>query len=324
MSRRAVLAGAVAVVSLVWLSVVPFSAQTITRVRDIVSDRMNYVNVQVTVEGFATQWTEGRGSTNFYILKDDWGYTIKVRTSKERPIVGERYRVTGVCGIDVVNRNDVYVSEEVRVEVRPVVPAAPAPVAVAPPGEEKAPQEVPWLLVVAAVVALVVLVALLMWLLRSRDRSTEATVQPSVADFGPAGAGLEGPPQIVEGRTIKMHAPPPGTLKILPGRFEVVAGDETVKEIRFYRVKGQSTPEVTFGRAAGAPYSHIQLKPMTVSSRQAKMTYINNQWILTNFAPDTSNPTRVNGHELPVDGQVALKEGDRVAMGEVEFVFHAG
>mgnify|MGYP003410748599 CR=1 FL=1 len=39
------------------------------------------------------------------------------------------------------------------------------------------------------------------------------------------------PQQVIEGRTIKMHAPPPGTLKLLPGWFEVVAGDETVKEI---------------------------------------------------------------------------------------------
>jgi hypothetical protein len=127
---------------------------------------------------------------------------------------------------------------------------------------------------------------------------------------------------MLEGRTIKIAAPPPGTLKFLPGRLEVAGGDDTVKEIRFYGLKGQSTPEMTFGRAAGAPYTHVELKAMTVSRRQAKMTYINGQWIVTNFATQESNPTVLNGAPMPIDGQAALKEGDAVEMGEVKFVFH--
>ena len=53
---------------------------------------------------------------------------------------------------------------------------------------------------------------------------------------------------------------------------------------------------------------------LTVSSRQAKVTFINSQWTLTSFARDTSNPTRHTSVDLPVDGQVALKDGDRVEM----------
>jgi len=129
-------------------------------------------------------------------------------------------------------------------------------------------------------------------------------------------------PQVVAGKTIKIHQPPAGTIKVLPGRFEVAAGDDTVKEIRFFRVPNQAIPEVTFGRLPGAPYVHVQLSSLTVSSRQAKITYQDNRWMLTNFAPESSNPTRVNGRELRVDETVALTEGDRVEMGEVVLIFH--
>jgi hypothetical protein len=295
------------------------SAQQLVRVRDIRANPLGYSNVQVTVEGYVMQYTEGKGTTNFYILKDDFGDPVKVRTTRERPVTNVvRYRVSGPVGIDVVNRNDVYISEESRVEVRPPATAAPAAVPLLPPPPP--PPAVPWELIAAILVVLAILVALLVWVARSRRG---ATGEPGLTDLDSAPPTAAAPPQVIEGGTIKMFAPPPGTLKILPGRFSVASGDEVVKEIRFYKVKGQSTPELTFGRAPGAPFTHIQLKPMTVSSRQAKLTFINNQWILTNFAPESSNPTKYNGRDLPVDGQVALQEGDRVEMGEVQLIFHA-
>ncbi|HPC83892.1 MAG TPA: FHA domain-containing protein [Thermoanaerobaculaceae bacterium] len=324
-SRRQVGFAVLAMVVCV-LTAAAVGAQTLTKVKDIKANPRGYANEMVTVEGFATQWVESTATTtSFFFLKDDWGGIIKVRTSREKPDVGERYRVTGPVGIDVVNHNDPFISEETRVAVRPE-PIAPAPVTVAPtpvPLPVAIEPAVPTALIAAVAGAIVILAGLLVWVLRSRRPAAEgAGTAAGVAATGFGGSEADAPPQAVEGRTIKMFAPPPGTLKILPGRLEVVGGDETVKEIRFYRIKGQVTPEVTFGRVAGPAYSHVQLKPMTVSSRQAKLTFINNQWILTNFAAATSNPTRYNGAELPVDGQVVLKQGDRIEMGEVQLVFH--
>ncbi len=355
----------VLLVALVGFAAVPSAGQqSLTRVRDILRDAPNYpnfINHEVTVEGVATQWVEGRGSTTFYTLKDDWGDPIKVRTTRERPVIGDRCRVQGVVGVDVANGYDVYVSEELRTDGKP---APPPP----PPWYE----DLPWGLVTAVCVALLCLVVLLVWVLRSRGAQPQVfpvepltsnatplppppsrpasmsipSPPPSPADSNipppPRAGSLSSPipppptgtaamtapilsslePQVVEGRTIKFYAPPPGTLKILPGRLAVAGGDDTIKELRFFKAAGESTPEVTFGRAAGTPFIHIQLKSPTVSTRQAKLTYINSQWILTNFAAASSNPTRVNELELPVDGQVALSDGDAIEMGEVRFIFH--
>jgi hypothetical protein len=320
-------------------------SQVLTKTRDIRENPKGYANEIVTLEGFATQWVEGKSNTtSFYFLKDDWGGIIKIRTSQDPPLVGERYRVTGPVGIDPTNHNDVYVSEEMRIHIRDETASGigtggkglvPTAIVDSPPPKPKgfltgfSQQEL--ILIGAIAFVVLLLIAIIIWHLRSKTK-TRPTEPPTIQGQGsvgpppappPSGPPPAGPPpKVIEGGTIKMHAPPPGTLKILPGRLEITAGDDVVKEIRFYRAQGQSTPEVTFGRAAGAPFTHIQLKPMTVSSRQAKMTFINKQWVLTNFAAESSNPTRYNGQPLPVEGETVLQEGDKVEMGEVEMIFH--
>jgi hypothetical protein len=109
----------------------------------------------------------------------------------------------------------------------------------------------------------------------------------------------------------------------MPGWFEVLSGDDVVKEIRFYKPKGEATAETTFGRAAGRPYVHVQLKPMTVSSRQARVSFEGGSARLTNLASAESNPTVVGGRGLGDGESVSLANGDVVEMGEVRFKFHA-
>lgn len=190
----------------------------------------------------------------------------------------------------------------------------------------------PWVLAGAGLLAIAVAVGMLAR--RKRMNSSEISVglASSPVAMTPVRAGEEPAvsparptipePQGVTGTTVKIHRPPAGTLKILPGHFEVVAGEGELKEIRFYKLPTQAVPEVTFGRLAGPPYSHVQLNLPTVSGRQAKLTLDQRSWKLTNFAPPTSNPTRVNGRDLGVDETVTLTEGDRVEMGEVVLLFH--
>jgi hypothetical protein len=348
-----------AVVFLLLFCAVGLLAQSDLRPMRIALIRANpgvYLNERVKIDGFVTQFVEtGSKSTSFFYLKDDWGGAIKVRTSKDTPSVGKRYSIEGPVGIDPRTR-DLYVSEESRQELfkgtepvinlgqtttisppRPGIPAevpvdsgvaaatasqvtstAPKEVVV-PAKKDDAPNLTLYLVIGAAVV--IVLIAAVFLMLRSRrdEMQTEDYTLSSVTrvDAPPP------PEQVIEGRTIKLHAPPPNTVKLLPGWFDVVGGDDVVKQIRFYSLGGERGAETTFGRASGRPYAHIQLKAPTVSSRQAKVAFDNGSAQLTNLASSDSNPTKVNGREMGVNESVPLSESDRVEMGEVSLLFHS-
>jgi|GEM_PF-4115523 len=168
-----------------------------------------------------------------------------------------------------------------------------------------------WPVVIGVGVLLLILVVVLAVMAAQRGGKPAA---PGAAD-----ALALPPPTVVEGSTIKFHAPPPGTLKVLPGRFEVV-GDPSIKEIRIFKTKADVEPEVTLGRASGPPYSHIQLKPQTVSAKQCKLMYSNGMYTLINYS--STNPTRINGEALGAGDSRRLNDGDKIEMGEVTLIYH--
>jgi len=139
--------------------------------------------------------------------------------------------------------------------------------------------------------------------------------RPAIAPPGvPDGA-------FVDGETIRFAIPTDRTLQFLPGRLEVVAGPDTGREIRFVRTPGGDAVEVTFGRAEGPLYRHVQLHARTVSRQHAMMSLIDEHWELRNLS--MTNPVVLNGRVL-AHNEVAplLVEGDRIEMGEVVFLFH--
>lgn len=291
-------------------------AQNSFKISTIRENAGRYLNEVVTLEGFVTQYVEEKQTTSFYFLKDDWGGIIKVRTSQGKPQVGRRHRVTGPISVEA--QGEPYISEEKRQMLeKPITVDAPTgksgsvdsgkPVDVqSPPRQDKLIYYV-----VGIAIVLIALIGLLVYVVkrgRNADRGDE-----SVADE------LSVPSETLEGKTIKMQVPPPGTLKLLPGRFEVVSGDDTVKEVRFYKPKGRTSTEVTFGRSKGSNYTHVQLKPLTVSSRQAKVIFENGKAQLVNYPGPDSNPTRLNGREMSMEESILLQPDDLISMGEIEF-----
>jgi hypothetical protein len=140
----------------------------------------------------------------------------------------------------------------------------------------------------------------------------------------------------VDGASVRYWRPADGTLQFLPGRLEVISGRDAGHEIRFVRTPGPDGNRITFGRADGLPYRHIQLREPTVSRSHARMTLeagigsadargaAQPGWRLENLS--ATNPVVVNGRALASDGGngsgVALRDGDRIEMGEVVFRFH--
>jgi FHA domain len=120
-------------------------------------------------------------------------------------------------------------------------------------------------------------------------------------------------------RVVQEVAPVEGTLQFLPGRLEIVDGDVPGRDIRFVRTWGE-VPEVTFGRVAGPPYRHVQLRSQTVSRQHARMQFADGRWKLINLSQ--TNPVVVNGEPLDTaHGQRVLRDGDEIEMGDVLFRF---
>jgi hypothetical protein len=139
-----------------------------------------------------------------------------------------------------------------------------------------------------------------------------------------ASSGGPEPEEVVQDETVKMHVPPEGTLKFL-GSLEVVVGLDDVDRIPLHRPPGQDgkEAEITIGRASGPPYEHIELKPRTVSSKQAKLVH-DGDCKVVNYASKESNPTRVNGEPMDLNDSVEIEDGDVLTMGEVKLRYSDG
>ena len=161
----------------------------------------------------------------------------------------------------------------------------------------------------------------------SRTSTSGATAElptPARLNAPPATApeslqGDDGPAHRIKSGNVEYEQPGDGTLQFLPGRLQVVDGDDQKHEIRFVRAMGEAT-EITFGRNTGKRYRHVQLHSQTVSRMHARLTFADGSWLLTNLSE--TNPTVVNGQALDTsDATLSLRDGDRIELGEVVFVF---
>ncbi|HEY0970818.1 MAG TPA: FHA domain-containing protein [Gemmatimonadales bacterium] len=113
-----------------------------------------------------------------------------------------------------------------------------------------------------------------------------------------------------------------GTLRMLPGRFEVVEGHPSDREIRFVAEPGIFDQCFTMGRGDGTPGRHVRLHGQTVSRMHAALSFRGGMWTIENLS--TTNPLRLNGHELVGEQPVApLADGDIVELGEVVLRFRS-
>ena len=283
-----------------------------------------YVHEKVEVEGIVEKLIGDQGrSTVFYILKDDFGDAMRVRSAEGHPEAGKRYRITGVVSIHA-NSKEPYISESKRV-LQEKAPIAPPPVMPEPEEEDDT------LLIVGLVVLGLALVGIAGFLAsRQKGGAPAAAPVPAVESVVAAPEGEEpeeevapGPPatEVFETSTIKIELSP-ATMKFMPGSFEILSGEEQGEKIRIQGYPTKDGAETTIGReeiAGDRRFAHVQLKQPTVSRQQAKLVVRGGAYQLVNLGE--TNPSQVNGRELAVNESVALEPGDTVRFGEVELRF---
>ncbi|MBX6364647.1 MAG: FHA domain-containing protein, partial [Gemmatimonadetes bacterium] len=152
--------------------------------------------------------------------------------------------------------------------------------------------------------------------------SSPAPLWPEAAAPRPGSFGAPPAPRAGNGGADEPDAAPAAddsTLRLLPGRLELVAGAGD-REIRF--VQGPSAvTEITVGRQAGPAMRHLQLPAPTVSRLHARLRYEEGRWSIANLS--RTNPVVVNGAPLGgAEARAPLREGDRIEVGEYIFIFH--
>lgn len=156
--------------------------------------------------------------------------------------------------------------------------------------------------------------------LDARRGGTQADPHGAPMTMPNGGAAEDGAPMPESGSaSVHFAVPMDGTLQFLPGRLEIVSGQDRGREIRFVRHPGPDGTEVTFGRNEGAPYRHVQLRDQTVSRLHARMRRADGGWVVTNLS--TTNPVALNGRTLGDGEEQLLVDDDRIEMGEVVFRF---
>jgi hypothetical protein len=312
------------------------------------------------MDGVVERLEENPNNTYTYVLKDDWGYTIRVIATTPPPTAA-RYVVDGVINRDgkgffltelarhpeapppdprlaefdrLVEQAERFVQAGRYKESIPVLQKAitigqaisPAPTRLSSIQtllqQAEAAQKRRLLTLYGLIAGVIVVAGMLAIVLRTRQRSAGQMLFPANAMI------------TVVDKTQKVTAPvaakaaiDDGTVKVLPGRFEIKGGVD-LKEIRLFRPRNVPDHQIeyTFGRLPGDRFRHVQLGDPTVSSQQARLKYGKDGYSLINL-PDPADPERnatlLNGVAMGAHEGRPLKDGDTIRMGNVELVYHA-
>ncbi|MFB6247127.1 MAG: FHA domain-containing protein [Salinibacter sp.] len=144
--------------------------------------------------------------------------------------------------------------------------------------------------------------------------------EPSSQRIKSESSSSQEPEETSEGPETLTFKAPPKTMKFVPGRLVIAAGPDQGKE---FRIAGRPTPDgnvVTIGRAevkGERAFAHIQLGDTyrTVSRMQAEVIQQDQTILLKNTSE--TNPTMVNGNQVPTGNTVELQDGDMIRMGEL-------
>jgi len=333
---------------LLLLGTVGVNAQT--SISEINGNPGKYRGQTVTVQGTIDRHVDSGSDTDTknYIIKDDSGQEIRAKTTKKPPSTGARFQVEGTIEISPFNRKPV-LDEESRSELS----SASQNQASSSESLRQGFSTITVYLIFGLGILVVVVLGYFAYASQADDRrqavappsddgvseDQEGSSDLSTTELGGDGDESESGFPEPSGQRIKSESSssqsseedsdgpetlkfkaPPKTMKFVPGRLVIAAGPDQGKE---FRIAGRPTPDgnvVTIGRAeveGERAFAHIQLGDTyrTVSRMQAEIIQQDQTILLKNTSE--TNPTIVNGDNLPAGETVELQDGDMIRMGEL-------
>jgi len=295
----------------------------VTTIESIRNNPYAYNGNKVTVEGLVTNFVHDAGTTDYYILKDDFGWTIKINTGEGTPETNKKYTVTGIVYIELPSGRP-FISEKTRIIINgPTITEIPSTF-----WEKLLSFLKDNALILILIGVLVVLVSAYFLLRRKKSAVpvsayTPPSYSPSASDYSVPTAKLSPNDMQQQSsddfKTIKIMASSPKTLKFIPGKLTIVSGEDTGKS---FKIAGFPTSEgsiVSIGREevkGDRAYSHIQLMQKTISRKQAEIVQKDGKLYVKNLS-DT-NFTQLDGIELKPNEKAELKAGAVLRLGELE------
>ncbi len=270
-------------------------------VQDLLDDRENFIDRIITIEGTVVRHIDDERDFKSYLLQDRYGQVVTVRTIKALPAITDNISVNGTFNEGMMGGSRVFYISEINRRSAAFFMI-----------------DNQLLLMLFAALIVIMIIALLVVYLKKPEPKPAPVIPPVGPEPKPLTPQPDPePPVVVDNPTIKIVGTSDKTIKVLPGKLEVLSGVEGQKELKFLTPPNSRIHEFTFGRNPGTSYSHFQFKSPTVSREQAKLIISRNDFSLINYANEQSNPTQINGEKMDENESRSLKSGDIITMGEV-------
>jgi len=290
-----------------------------TTIENIKSNPSAFSKHIVQVTGFVQQYLKGEGTSNYYLLKGEYGGTIEVNGSDVAPDINKEYTITGILYIDAPSGKP-FISEKTRA----LITEAPTVTTV----KESPGIFSSWLLY--AIAGVIVILVVLFFILRRRKSHnapiTEEFQEPieegaeTLSEI-PSDVPME-PMTTEDFKTIKISTSSPKTLKFIPGKLTIVSGTDVGKSFKIAAFPTSEGSLITIGReevTGDRAFSHIQLMQKTISRKQAEIIQKDGELFIKNLSE--TNLTQVDGNELKPNVKTELKPGSVIRLGELELKY---
>jgi hypothetical protein len=300
-------------------------------VEEIIKNPGRYSSAYIETEGFIIQYVpETQSTTSYYILKGYYGDILKVNTAEEKPEINQKYKVWGILYMERSYKNGKVTYSPFLSEKNKLCMSCPALVS-----ESVIVKDVnemhDFIYIISGAAGLLILGFLAFILVKNKRKNRELDWENETitTDFSHIPKTMEiSPYQFTHSdsdfKTIKINTTPSKTMRLIPGRLEVISGEDKGKT---FLIQGYPTKEgsiLTIGREVihgERSQCHIQIdsKYKTVSRKQAEIIYKDKKLFVRNLSE--INITEVNGHELGLGDIVEINNETIIKMGEIEFQY---